>query len=215
MSVAMEILIIICLLIVIVLLVKDKIVIKKVIKTSGLKSPEKSDFKDIMGKPKPFVRHLAPIKADERQSEKTDETLDSFENDISERRFVKESPQEELDEVFADGPDLEEEEVEERNRHSFPIDEEGFATGVTFDELSTVGVLLKQEELELSQELKAMEIVQRIQGTELFSLLESSIEGASGRIAALLDRSLATKMDSGSSGMRKNGLNEFDIGEFV
>jgi len=78
-----------------------------------------------------------------------------------------------------------------------------------------VGALLQQEVLEPALQQKAVDIVQRIQGTELFSLLENSMEGASRKIAVLLDRSLPTGMDSGSSDLRKNDLSDFDIGEFV
>lgn len=58
-------------------------------------------------------------------------------------------------------------------------------------------------------------IVQKIQGTELFSLLENSIENASQHIARLLDNSLYPETDSGSSNVRNNSLDDFDIGEFV
>ncbi|EOZ96484.1 hypothetical protein A33Q_2254 [Indibacter alkaliphilus LW1] len=40
------------------------------------------------------------------------------------------------------------------------------------------------------------------------------MEGASQKIAALLDKSLPTGTDSGSS-QRNSGLGDFDIGEFV
>jgi hypothetical protein len=68
--------------------------------------------------------------------------------------------------------------------------------------------------LELSQQETARALVQKIQGTELFSLLENSIESASRKIAELLDGSLSSE-NSGSSFLRKVDLNDFDIGEFV
>lgn len=58
-------------------------------------------------------------------------------------------------------------------------------------------------------------IVQKIQGTELFSLLENSIENASQHIARLLDNSLYPETEAGSSNLRNNSLDDFDIGEFV
>jgi hypothetical protein len=78
-----------------------------------------------------------------------------------------------------------------------------------------VGMLLQKENLEQSQKETAVAIVQKIQGTELFSLLENSIENASRKIAELLDSSLTSDADAGSSTLRKNDLEEFDIGEFV
>jgi hypothetical protein len=78
-----------------------------------------------------------------------------------------------------------------------------------------VGVLLQKEKLEQSQKETAIAIVQKIQGTELFSLLENSMEGASRKIAELLDSSLSSETEASSSTLRKNDLNDFDIGEFV
>jgi len=62
---------------------------------------------------------------------------------------------------------------------------------------------------------KAIDIVRRIQGTELFSLLENSMEGASRKIAELLDKSLPAGKDFSSSNLRNKDLEGFDIGEFV
>jgi hypothetical protein len=69
--------------------------------------------------------------------------------------------------------------------------------------------------LEPSQKETAVTVVQKIQGTELFSLLENSMESASRKIAELLDGSLSPETDAGSSNLRKNDLEDFDIGEFV
>ncbi len=57
--------------------------------------------------------------------------------------------------------------------------------------------------------------VQKVQGTELFSLLKNSIEGASRKIAGLLDSTLSSETEAGSSFLRNNDLRDFDIGEFV
>lgn len=210
----MEIIIVICLLIVIILLAKDKIIIKKVVRSNRIQPPVNPDLPEIMGQPKPPVRHAVPSNAAKRQLAKPKVTADNFETETNEKGFAKEIPQEELDEVFADGPNLEEEE-EEWNSNGYPNGDDGFATGVTFDELTTVGALLQREVLEPALQQKAVDIVQKIQGTELFSLLENSMEGASRKIAALLDRTLPAGTDSGSSNLRKNDLNDFDIGEFV
>jgi len=78
-----------------------------------------------------------------------------------------------------------------------------------------VGVLLQKEKLETDQKETTVAIVQRLQGTELFSLLENSIEGASRKIAELLDSTLSTETEAGSSNLRKNDFENFDIGEFV
>ncbi|MDR7208799.1 conjugal transfer protein TraD [Flavobacterium piscis] len=211
----MENVIVICLLIVIVLLLQDKIVIKK---RSGQQQPKQEkvnpNLPDIMGQPKPVRSLSVPNNASESQIEETEinpYNLD-IEYDKNENVGIQ-IPQEELDEVFSNMPDFEEEE-EEWNRYGISAGDDSLAQGVTYDELSSVGVLLQKEKLEQAQKETAIAIVQKLQGTELFSLLENSIEGASRKIAMLLDSSLS-EVDSGSSTLRKNDLGDFDIGEFV
>jgi hypothetical protein len=121
---------------------------------------------------------------------------------------------EELDVVFGNVPDFENEEVE-WNSYGISDGDNGFAQGVTFEELSAVGMLLKKEKLRPSQKETAAVLLQKIQGTELFDLLENSIEDASQKIAKLLDGTLSSETDSGSSFLRKNDLEDFDIGEFI
>lgn len=211
----METAILISLLIVIVLLLQDKVVIKRNPKQEKQIPIQKREFLDIMGKPKPIERLSPPKNTTKGQLEDKEEKPDNFEEERSLKGFAKEIPQEELDEVFNTEPDLEEEE-EEWNGYGTYEEENGFATGVTFEELSTVGMLLQKEKLETAQKETAVGIVQKIQGTDLFSLLENSMEGAAQKIAALLDSGVPGKeMDSGSSNLRKNNINDFDIGEFV
>lgn len=210
----MEIIIVICLLIVIVLLAKDKIIIKKVVKSKPQQPMVNPDLPEIMGKPKPVERHTMPISATKRQLDELEDIPDTFEAETEEKGFAREIPQEELDEVFGSMSDFENEE-DEWDAYRFENSDNGFATGVTFDELSAVGALLQQDVLEPASQQKAANIVQRLQGTELFSLLENSMDGASRKIAELLDKSLATGTDFSSSDLRKNDVGDFNIGEFV
>ncbi|HRN72213.1 MAG TPA: conjugal transfer protein TraD [Ginsengibacter sp.] len=210
----METVIVICLLLVIILLLEDKIVIYK--QEQKQNNPEKKthDLPDIMGLPKPVERHSMPKDTINSQSNKSEDTAGSFESETGKTGFENQIPQEELDEVFGSVSDWEEEE-EEWEGYRQANGDNGFATGVTFDELSTVGAVLQQDMPEPSLQKKAVDIVQRIHGTELFSLLENSMEGASRRIAALLDKSLSAGTDFSSSYLRKNDVEGFDIGEFV
>ena len=211
----MEIVIVICLLIVIVLLLQDKIVIHKRSKQEPPQKKVNPNLPDIMGQPKPVERLSVPNTANESQIAEQEINPDNLDIEYDENENVGiQIPQEELDEVFRNMPDLEEEE-EEWNRYGISGGDNGFAQGVTFEELSSVGVLLQKEELEPAQKETAVDIVQRLQGTELFSLLENSIEGASRKIAELLDSTLSSETEAGSSTLRKNDLNDFDIGEFV
>ncbi|MDV4129800.1 conjugal transfer protein TraD [Elizabethkingia anophelis] len=211
----MEILIVICLLIVIVLLVQDKIIIRKGSEKKPPKEKVNPNLPDIMGQPKPVRSHLVPNTANGRQIQEPEINPDNLDIEYDENEEVNiQIPQEELDEVFSNMPDLEEEE-EEWNRYGISGGDDSLAQGVTYDELSSVGALLQKENLEHSQKETAVAIVQRLQGTELFSLLENSVEGASRKIAELLDSTLSTETETGSSTMRKNNLSDFDIGAFV
>ncbi|HLR36806.1 MAG TPA: hypothetical protein VK084_02080, partial [Chitinophagaceae bacterium] len=182
----MEILILLCLLIIIFLLLADKVDPRKQRKGANKEDKVIRDIPDIMGKTKPLKRQSMPKPVSEYQSEKDVEKADNFEVEINEKEVDIQIPQEELEDVFDEMPDLEEEE-EEWNRQGQSEVEDGLAQGVTFEELSTVGMLLQKEKLVPSQKETAVAIVQKIDGTELFDLLESSMEGASKKIAQLLD----------------------------
>ena len=210
----METVIVICLLIIIALLVQDKIIIKKRTEQKPTQEKPNPNLPDIMGQPKPMRSLSVPKRAIESQSKKQKKEMDNFDIEIDEVDVDIQIPQEELDEVFGNMPDFEEEE-EEWNRYGISGRNDGFAQGVTFEELSSAGMLLQKNKLELSQKERVVAIVQKIQGTELFSLLENSIESASRKIAELLDGSLSSETDACSSTLRKNDLSDFDIGEFV
>ena len=200
---------------VIILLVSEKIVIKKITYKKEDPVSSEPDLPEIMGKPKPVKSHSQPNTANERQIEEPEINPANLDIEYDENENVSiQIPQEELDEVFSNMPDLDEEE-EEWNRYGISGSDNGYAQGVTFEELSSVGVLLQKDNLETAQKETAVDIVQRLQGTELFSLLENSIEGASRRIAELLDSTLTSETETGSSTLRKSDLSDFDIGEFI
>jgi hypothetical protein len=211
----METVIVICLLIVIALLVQDKIVIKKRSEHKPMQEKVNPNLPDIMGQPKPVRSLSVPNAANESQIEEQEINPDNLDIEYDENENVSiQIPQEELDEVFSNMPDLEEEE-EEWNRYGISGGDDSLAQGVTYDELSSVGALLQKENLEQFQKETAVAIVQKLQGTELFSLLENSVEGASRKIAELLDSTLSSETEDSSSTLRKSDLSDFDIGEFV
>ncbi len=211
----MEIIIVICLLIVIFLLLKDKIVIKKKSERKPVQEKVNPKLPDIMGQPKPVRSLLVSNTANESQLVEQEINPDNFDIEYDENEIISiQIPQEELDEVFSNMPDLEEEE-EEWNRYGLSGGDNSLAQGVTYEELGAVGALLQNENLEQTQKETTVAIVQKLQGTELFNLLENSIEGASRKIAELLDSRLSTDTETGSSNLRKNDLSGFDIGEFV
>lgn len=212
----METIIVICLLIVIVLMLHDRMVIHKGEKTIFERDKFTSEFPDIMGKSKPYQSHSVPNNASKFQNEQPEINPDNLdiEYDENENINIKNPHKEEPDEGFRDMPDFEIEE-EEWRQYGIISDENGLAQGVTFEELSTVGMMLQKENLELSQKETTAAIVQKLQGTELFSLLENSIENASLKIAKLLDSTFSTETDVGSSNLRKGNVNDFNIREFI
>ena len=210
----METVIVICLLIIIFLLAKDKIVIGKYHKQKPRQEKVNSNLPDIMGQPKPQRSLCVPKKPYDRQEQKEVHYNGNFDIEIDEDKVELQIPQEELDEVFGNVPDFENDE-EDWNSYGRSDGDNGFAQGVTFEELSTVKKLLKKEKMRPSQKETATVLLQKIQGTELFDLLENSIEDASQKIAKLLDGTLSSETDSGSSILHKNDLEDFDIGEFV
>ncbi|MBW7941033.1 MAG: conjugal transfer protein TraD [Candidatus Kuenenia stuttgartiensis] len=212
----METVIVICLLIIIVLLLQDKVVIKWKPKQRPKQEKTNPNLPDIMGQPKPIRYRSTPNTASASHIEESEINPDNLDIEYDESENVGiQIPQEELDEVFKDVPDLAEEE-EEWNRYRTASDDNGLAQGVTIEELYSVGALLQKEKLDPAQKETAADVVQRIHGTDLISLLESSVEDASRKIAELLDSTLSSsETDSGSSSLRKNDLEDFDIGEFV
>lgn len=211
----MEIVIVICLLVVIGLLLHDKITIGRSSVKAEREYKADRSLPDIIGHSKPQQRRALPNSASDRQVAEPLQEANTFEEEINEKDFKRQIPQEELDEIFTAVPvDLEEEE-EEWKRYEFADGDDGLAQGVTFEELTAVGMVLNKEVEDPSMQLKATETVHKIQGTELFALLENSTENASRRIAELLDSRLTLGADSGSSALWKNDLDGFDIGEFV
>ncbi len=211
----MEIVIVICLFMVIILLVSEKIVIKKITYMKEDPTSSEPDLPEIMGKPKPVRSQDQPNDDKESHSVESEINPDNLDIEYDDNETVGiQIPQEELDEVFSNMPDFEEEE-EEWNRYGFSADHNSLAQGVTYEELSSVGALLRKENLEQSKKETTAAVVQKLQGTELFGLLESSVEGASRKIAELLDSSLSSETETGSSSLRNDDLEDFDIGEFV
>lgn len=210
----MEIVIVICLLIIIILLLQNKIIIKVGCKSNQKQKETIRNVPDIMGQSKPQRSLSVSNHANESQKKKEEQKTNNFDIEIDEEKVDMQIPQEELDEAFGIVPNFEEEE-EEWNSYGLSDGDNGFAQGVTFEELSKVEMLLKKEKWKPSQKEAATVIVQKIQGTELFDLLENSIENASQKIAKLLDATLSSETDAGSSTLRKNDLEDFDIGEFV
>ncbi|MBD8084572.1 conjugal transfer protein TraD [Chryseobacterium caseinilyticum] len=203
----METVIIICLLIVIFLLMQDKAANKKIFDPSSPCEDKKNKHPSVMGEPKRLIlnRHQSDSSEPEKKYSETASERLNVEDSKEERYF--QIPNEDLDKVFSGPVDLEEEE-EEWKKYGFTVDSANLAQGVTFEEFDDAGRLLRSDPLRPIEKDAAVHLFSKIQGTELFNLLESSINGVSVKIATLLDNSF-------SKGDIKKDVTEFDINEFI
>lgn len=207
----MEQLIIIGLLLIIILLLGDK---KSINQHPQEKSAEAHPaLPSIMGETKKEERKSTPSDVDQGQEESIVLKANNFDLETKEEVFENTASKKELDEIPVKNNDWEDEEEDWQYQDDSKI-ESGFATGVTFQELSTAGQLLQQDVLEPDLKKQAVHIIQKIQGTELFDLLENSLDNASKRIATLLSQSISNE-DEGISFNHKDDSDGFDIGEFV
>lgn len=203
----METLIIICLLMIIILLLHDQRGRKK---PGDIDVGQKEGIQDqinLVGLPKPDQRRGKLIQAEEDIKNEPAVQAISADQQLAE---IQQHMEADMNEDF---PDLADE--EEWAYHGEPNGDLDYATGVTFEELTSVGMFLQKENSEQAQLETAATVVHKIQGTELFSLLENSTEGASKKIAELLDKSHFSSRESASSIVRDENLNRFDIGDFV
>lgn len=172
---------------------------------------KRTNLPSIMGDTKPRERYSLPIDTNEGQNNVQFTEENNFESETTEEEFENVDTAKNLGEISVKNEDWQEDE-DWKYQHSNV--ESGFATGVTFQELSTAGQLLQKETLEPDLEQQAVDIIQKIQGTELFDLLESSLGDASKRIASLLKESISNE-DEIISSKRSNSSDSFDIGEFI
>lgn len=210
----METLIIICLIIIIILLVKDEFpakVLNPEKKTGSEKL--KANLPDLMGPTMDFKSLITPQDANDFHIKAVRDEVHNFDAEISGEQHPKDW-QENLDDANDYLLDLEDEE-EEWNNFGISRGNSGFAQGVTFEELCSVGMMLQEESLEPSQKETAAALIQKIQGTELFNLLENSMEDASRRIAELLDGRLSNLPDRSNEQADPEDLQDFDIGDFL
>ncbi|AKK71336.1 hypothetical protein OK18_00610 [Chryseobacterium gallinarum] len=199
-----QIIILACLLVIILLLLVDKVKIIKIKKPQEeLLKPER--LPDIMGKPVLVQkeRPLYPKKYPKMMADR-----------LKKRDTAVEARPVSTTEAGEDGVsgsmDWSDDEI---NNESQPEDGH-FTQGVSLEELMRVGDLLKQDHLNEVQENQTAEIIQKIRGTELFDAMQSSIQGASQKIARLLDKSLSENQ-LGDVQVKYKGPEQFDIGDFL
>jgi len=208
----MELLIVICLFIIIALLLKDKFVVNRKSGHQPKQQQTNPELPDIMGQPKPAKSYAQQKATTQEKAAKPMDSLVSIA--VPDAEKVTEPPLPYTsDEIPSTAIDLSEEEEDWGGQGRIP--NEGFATGVTFDELATVGKLLEQDTVESAEKEAAIIIASKIEGTELLGLLESKIGDASKKIAMLLDRSLTVQGTKGSFVKQADAQDTFDIGDYA
>ncbi|MDR6919512.1 hypothetical protein [Chryseobacterium sp. 2987] len=206
----MEVLILTCLLLIIILLLKDKVVINRIGRNPVVL--KKDDPKEIMGKSKYTGRLSAPSKSSERQLKEEENKGNNFENKTEGKGLKHSVPEQNSEEDSEEPIDYEGEEEEFKNR-SLPKENRGYARGVSFQELHQAGRVLQKNNVEPASMKKAIVVVRKVQGTDLFYLMENAMHGSSRKIADLLNKNLPEEPEpepktSGNS-------DDFNIGDFL
>ncbi|MBF01042.1 hypothetical protein [Flavobacterium coralii] len=169
---------------------------------------------DIVGRPKVGGRPALPTQAIEAENDSSATVAPNFDT-VNKWETTLPIPQEEPDEESLPDWDDEEEEMKGYAANAVYSIDEGLATGVTYDELATVGQLLQRKALKASEKKRTVSVASKIDGTELMLMLETAVGDASKRIAMLLDQADDHESDSGSSSLRNNNESNFDIGDYV
>jgi len=199
----METIIILCLVLAIALLLHDKVVITVSKKRKQGYQKTKLPQADIMGVSRAIKSRS---KASQQNKIKAQEMI------IPPASLVIEY--DEHENVPTDSIDLEDEQ-QELSSYELTNQDSGFAQGVTFEELSTLGMLLQENKLAPSKKETALDIAYKIQGTELFDLLEDTIQREAHEITTLLNNQFSLTTNAEASLLENNKNDEFDIREFT
>jgi len=196
--------------------------IKRFLK-SGTKSPpeiitqetiERAKPEDIMGKSSPVRSHKLHESATSYMAEsklietpKKENTFDPSKEKQSDGVI----PNDKLDKFFSNTPeelnidvDTEEEEPEEISEEDLTGENEEFqkynvgsegeySSGVSFDELGTVNKVITSEKITKSEAVEAAIAIQKIEDTQMYNQLVSSIDGAERKVQAVMDNILYGK----------------------
>lgn len=194
MEVLLQIIIMICLMVIILLLCMDKV---KFIINGKEKVPTKTWHQppELLGK-----ALSSPVVSTSSKASDTKFTSDHVTQDIG---LSDQQAKLYNEENLSDDEDV-------------PPDDDRFSQGVSLKELTKVGTLLQQQNLSSEQEKDAIEIMQKLQGTDLFSMMQESIEGASQKIAKLLHQSFDEHHSyNDGSGKSFDRTDHFDIENFI
>lgn len=188
---------------VIILLLLDKV---KIIRSNQKTGPVKETFlPDVIGEVSNPMKEKTPVWLAKRK--KLVEQLRSTTEDP-----VKVNSAE--DESAGEGtPDADLMELDDEQ--TVPPDDERFGQAVSLNELTKVGNLLQRDMLNVAEEKETTDIIQRLEGTEFLTIMQQSIDGASQKIAKLLEISHSASNHGRSVVVENDTLDNFDIGDFI
>ena len=195
----METVIVICLLIIILLLLHDKFTSKKPTVKRENPANDANENDDMIGKPKPVERTLTPKATTGDSGKPKERELPDFGVETEEEEQATLPQEKEEPEEFPEVP-------------PDALGSNDFSDGITIPQLQQVTVIMKNGVPDVAKRKEAVELVTKIQGTELYDMLENSIEGSSKRIAKLLDKALPHTEPTLS---KQNDNSDFDINDFL
>lgn len=196
-----EIAILICLIVVIILLLVEKVKIGGA-EHKGQQVEEKT-LPDVIGKVVIAEKETMPAWLANRKK-------------LVEKLIATKAGQEDTDAIKnKNNDDIKSSDViEQDDDNDVPPDDDRFVQAVSVEELTKVGKLLQQDSLDTVQERETAGIIQKIEGTEFFNMMRDSIDGASQKIAKLLDKSISEEK-SDIPKDNPNALDDFDIVDFI
>lgn len=165
---------------------------------------------DIIGRPKGVATNMKSDTTLSVKREKNTNGSPTTEDSDGEQNNTSTALQDDTDKLLA----YWKEEEEEMGKYVPGYPDDGFATGITFDELDRVENMLEQQSLDPDEKKTTSRIVSKIDGTQLLDLLESRIGDASKKIALLLERP-QVEQDSTASLPGQDTQDNFDIGDYV
>ncbi len=200
----MELLIVICLILIIILLLQDKVTIQRPGNNTSKPLTKKQRDNDIMGRPRLPERAVQRVRVAEEAYEEPTVDVDPNEQ-YGEDPFPEKPPVNIEDEL----PDPR----QEWDSYEYPATDDDFSSAVTYNEITTTANVLKDpQSSEVSSQQVAARTLHKIKGTELLSLMESSMEGVTETVAKLLDQYVPDRAVQIST---KNNPADFDIEEFI
>ncbi|MFC3355996.1 hypothetical protein [Sphingobacterium zeae] len=188
---------------VIILLLLDKV---KIIRSNQKTGPVKETFlPDVIGDVSNQIKEKTPVWFAKRK--KLVEQLGSTTEEPVKISSVEDES------ALEDTPDADLMEIDEEG--TVPTDDESFGQAVSLDELTKVGNLLQRDWLDVAEEKETTDIIQKLEGTEFLTMMQQSIDGASQKIAMLLDRSHSASKHVRSKAVENDTFDNFDIGDFI